>query len=108
MDTNYTEQNVQQIKNQLNSAVISTQFRSQSAQRNLEQAIAQQKNNFANQRNLSKDSQKSNTSGTLINNSIFHICYNGEVRQFALYGQILTKGEEFNPIPPLELSGVTK
>jgi hypothetical protein len=35
-------------------------------------------------------------------NCIFNICYNGEARQFALGGQLLAAGEEFENLPPLE------
>jgi hypothetical protein len=35
-------------------------------------------------------------------NCIFNICYNGEARQFALGGQLLAAGEEFDDLPPLE------
>jgi hypothetical protein len=34
-------------------------------------------------------------------NIILQVCYNGEPRQLAVYGQLLRTEEEFDPIPPI-------
>lgn len=37
-------------------------------------------------------------------NYVIQTCYNGEPRQLAISGQLIKKGKELNPIPPLEKS----
>jgi hypothetical protein len=88
--------------NQPTQQSLANQSGLQSLQNNIGQKIigAEKKETSAKQFQNSDSSKRGAPPAN--HNCIFNICYNGEARQFALGGQLLAAGEEFENLPPLE------